>query len=194
METPPRTDAPSARAYPRFCPACEYERQATDITLASECPKCGILFDKLGTGTLSARKQRRALPTVPHSDPKPAGKKLSFGDWFGRIFLWSFSLLLVATLWESWFGPPSSDRAATNDSLTAFSGCESYITAALKAPSSAKFGSIVDSSVVSEGAGAWAVSGYVDAQNSFGANLRSRYTCRVNVSGSRTTLTGLTIN
>jgi len=53
--------------------------------------------------------------------------------------------------------------------------CEDWVRAKLKAPDTAKF-----NDGESSGAGvAWTISGTVDAENSFGANLRAPWTCDV---------------
>jgi len=56
-----------------------------------------------------------------------------------------------------------------------------------KAPSSAKFGG---DDTVNTG-DRWVVSGYVDAQNAFGASLRSPYTCHLRVAEDVWTLDNL---
>jgi len=51
-----------------------------------------------------------------------------------------------------------------------------FVEARLKAPSTASFG---DAKVVPMGGGEYLVSSYVDAQNAFGAMLRTHYDCTV---------------
>lgn len=53
--------------------------------------------------------------------------------------------------------------------------CEGAVEQNLKAPASAEY----DSQVGGGGEGPWAVTGTVDAQNSFGAMIRSTYSCSV---------------
>lgn len=57
--------------------------------------------------------------------------------------------------------------------------CQDFVKKRLKAPSTAEF---VDLEV-SESAGDYTVAGNVDAQNSFGAQLRSAFTCVVHDDG-----------
>ena len=64
-----------------------------------------------------------------------------------------------------------------NNSYEAIAQCEDLVTENLKAPSTAEF----DSSA--SGFGTWTVTGTVDAENSFGAMLRSEFQCTVVVSG-----------
>lgn len=52
-----------------------------------------------------------------------------------------------------------------------------FVKDALKAPSTAKFPVYSEDMVVDGGDGSFIVSAYVDAQNSFGAMMRSNYVC-----------------
>lgn len=64
-----------------------------------------------------------------------------------------------------------------NWSGEAIAQCEDLVKENLKAPSTAEF----DTSAT--GDGTWTVTGTVDAENSFGAMLRSEFQCTVVVSG-----------
>ena len=67
--------------------------------------------------------------------------------------------------------------------------CEDYVTNSLKAPSTAKYQPIEDQQLFTLGkkegtyTDAYRIIAYVDAQNSFGAVLRSYYTCDINYTG-----------
>ncbi|MEQ9374126.1 MAG: hypothetical protein RIG68_03055 [Imperialibacter sp.] len=56
---------------------------------------------------------------------------------------------------------------------------ETQVKELLKAPSTAKFSGVKDTKIEAIAGGGYKVSGYVDSQNSFGAMLRSKYTCDV---------------
>ncbi len=62
---------------------------------------------------------------------------------------------------------------------------QSFLKDRLKAPSTASFPWYSDSSVTvtHEGAGVFTVRAYVDSRNSFGAMLRTRYTCKLKDKG-----------
>lgn len=60
--------------------------------------------------------------------------------------------------------------------------CKDYVRATLKAPSTADF-PLLDFSATRHAAGRWTVSSYVDAENSFGATIRSRYLCDIQYAG-----------
>lgn len=67
----------------------------------------------------------------------------------------------------------SEDDYDSNTSYEAIAQCEAAIKEKLKAPSTAEFES------TATGGGTWTVVGTVDAENSFGAMLRSSYQCSV---------------
>ena len=71
--------------------------------------------------------------------------------------------------------------------IEALSMCELFIKRRLKAPSTAAFSHVWDTTTTGSGDGPYQVSGYADAQNSFGAMLRNRYVCTAQRSSSRDT-------
>lgn len=70
-------------------------------------------------------------------------------------------------------------KCGNSGSVTAHTMAEHYVGARLKAPSSAKFPRYDDSQVAYIGDCEFTVRSYVDAQNSFGAMLRSNYYVRL---------------
>lgn len=74
-------------------------------------------------------------------------------------------LVLATALWPKDSGPRPGD---------AIGACEDAISELLKAPDTARFSSSVS------GNNPFIVVGEVDAQNSFGAEVRSQYQCTVN--------------
>lgn len=58
---------------------------------------------------------------------------------------------------------------------------ENYVKENLKSPATAEFAGIYDShtSIIHLGEGKYKVSSYVDSQNSFGAMIRTKFTCTV---------------
>ncbi|NCX95799.1 MAG: hypothetical protein EBX41_05195 [Chitinophagia bacterium] len=84
------------------------------------------------------------------------------------------------------------DNPENQNKIKAFIIAESYVKDVLKSPSTADFGSVFEKSdavntVVQRG-NTFTVNWHVDAQNSFGAKIRSYYTCRLTyVSGDANT-------
>ena len=79
------------------------------------------------------------------------------------------------------------------DATAAQMACERFVEARLKAPATADFAPFHKQLISGNGKGPWTVIGYVDSQNSFGAMLRSNYTCTVEFSGNSTNLTSLSL-
>jgi hypothetical protein len=60
--------------------------------------------------------------------------------------------------------------------------CEEFVKNRLKAPSTADF-PFLDRTVIPEGANTYIVRSYVDAQNGFGAMIRSDFRCEIRYNG-----------
>lgn len=69
--------------------------------------------------------------------------------------------------------------------------CREFVKKTLKAPSTAEFQNYNDFSAYGTGNGPFEIIGYVDAQNSFGAKLRTQFTCKLFKSGSNWELMNL---
>lgn len=72
-----------------------------------------------------------------------------------------------------------NDTTSSGDGSGAEDACKSWVTDELKAPSTADF-----SGVSTSGDGPWVITGNVDAQNGFGAQIRSGWICDVKLIGS----------
>jgi hypothetical protein len=86
-------------------------------------------------------------------------------------------------------GSCSSEPYDPNNPVEAEAQCEGFAGKRLKAPSTADF----DLSASREGPG-WVVTGTVDAENSFGASLRSDIMCRLHFEGDTAYLDDISIN
>lgn len=90
-----------------------------------------------------------------------------------KHFISLFLLVILCVL-----GAGSSDSGSSGpDKIGAFVMSQSFVEKRLKAPSTADFCSYSDATVTDLGDGRFRVSAYVDAQNSFGAKIRTNYTC-----------------
>jgi hypothetical protein len=116
----------------------------------------------------------RSLPGIQ----PPAGKKkrspLAWGVMIASL------LILAVIIGFSVFGGSKSDYDS-DTSYEAIAQCEAAIKERLKAPSTADF----NSSAV--GGGTWTVTGTVDAENSFGAKVRTNYQCSVIIDNEKDT-------
>jgi len=61
----------------------------------------------------------------------------------------------------------------------AYAACERAVETELVSPGSAEFSGATGSEIEEVSEGLYAIRGYVDSENSFGASLRTDFTCRV---------------
>lgn len=85
-------------------------------------------------------------------------------------------VLLILALGSSDSGN-NSESIKGPDKMTAYFASKEFVKKNLKAPSTAKFPWYREAVVKDLGGGRFSVSAYVDAQNSFGAQIRTYYTC-----------------
>jgi hypothetical protein len=91
-------------------------------------------------------------------------------------------MLLVATRTHQRLANEAKEGAQAQESSNALLApirCENAVTTTLKAPSTAKFAPYSGAQVMDLGEGKYVVRSYVDAENSFGAHIRTPYTCTV---------------
>jgi len=94
----------------------------------------------------------------------------------------ALAVLIVGCMW---FSNRGSDPP---DGFDAQVACKSFVEDRLKSPSSADFSNVTHSGDSPR----WTVTGSVDAENSFGASLRSDWTCTVRLDGGDFVLESLT--
>lgn len=82
---------------------------------------------------------------------------------------------------------------AKKRSLAIFNICQSFTTDALNAPATAKFPEFNIRMLTEADDGSYTVKSYVDAQNGFGALIRSDFVCRVKPVAATWVLLDLTI-
>jgi hypothetical protein len=86
-----------------------------------------------------------------------------------------FGLVTIAPLKKSC--APTNLVSSGPDEIGAFVMSQRFVEKGLKAPSTAHFCSYSGATVTDLGGGRFRVSAYVDAENSFGAKIRTNYTC-----------------
>lgn len=72
-----------------------------------------------------------------------------------------------------------AERQFQRDRAEAVTVTQRWVKQRLKAPATADFAGVLDHQVIPAGKDQYVVSGYVDAQNSFGAKIRTRYVCKL---------------
>lgn len=115
----------------------------------------------------------------PDTQPEAPAKK-------GGLF-WPIMVGILVVLCSA-LGAVKWVKGDPVDGYDAQVACKTFVERQLKAPSTAKFSGLSHS-----GSGPrWTVTGAVDAENSFGATVRSNWTCTVRISGDEFKLESLT--
>ena len=110
----------------------------------------------------------------PPAKPKASGAAIGCGTVLALIIVGGI-VSCVASLNS---GGSSNDHGV--DRIEAQLACQDFVKEKLKAPATAKF-SGQQTNVA--GVNQWTVTGLVDAENSFGAMLRSNWTCSIRLDG-----------
>ncbi len=139
---------------------------------------------------------------APSPAPLAAGKRPSTSPAVKIIAFVLISLLGINLLGAIFGGDKPKEVAAEQKPvitdatrrMEAKLECRSYVESTLKSPSTAEFPFTTDFTAVGEGKGPYIVNGWVDAQNSFGAMLRTHFTCELHNDGKRWFLDNLTTN
>lgn len=92
---------------------------------------------------------------------------------------------------EAMAAAAKADATAKDDAKWA---CRQFVERSLKAPSTADFPFVNEFTAVGKERGPYIVRGYVDAQNSFGAMLRTNFACELHTDGKEWFLDNLTMN
>ncbi len=174
------------------CPKCGYAMTAFDV----ECPRCKAMEARPGPtrpNAPPAQKPPQPTPQVylPTPAPTPTPTPTPNALWGGvsliglAVGLW----IVSAVMCNSGSHTPSPAETAQDEKIEAWVMAEEFVRRNLKSPDTADFGSAFkdyqdpEKCVVSTGPGSFRVTGWVDAQNSFGAKLRNRFTCSLRRSG-----------
>lgn len=138
------------------CPFCAEEIQ-DDETIV--CKHCG-----------------RELPKPVSVEQEEINKKANRAGCIAVLII--FAIIGIAVYGIA----AASDYSDKPDNISAFVMCQKFVRDSLKAPSTAKFADYNDKTISSNG-NRFNVISYVDAQNSFGAMVRTSYICEVEYIG-----------
>jgi hypothetical protein len=154
--------------------------------------KCPFCKEKVREDAMLCKHCKSELPPLP--------PKKWYQTWWGLLLV-LFGLMIIANV----FGlktnpkpetPPSPEELARkqyfSDDIDARVYAKIYVEKRLKSPSTAKFQNTADFAVApaKDKKGkplkdVWEVSGYVDAQNSFGAMLRNQFYIKLIKTGDK---------
>lgn len=133
------------------------------------CPRC--------TGQNPSNARICEYCGKPLASPAPRKKR----DW-GAILLVVVVIGLIVSC-ALLFANRDDDEPSMTTSETAWFTCRGFIADRLKAPSTADFEHYNSSKVIKYDYDEWKVTMYVDAENSFGAMIRSDFQCHLRVEG-----------
>ena len=93
--------------------------------------------------------------------------------------IWAVVILVALVGCTVSLAKSGSNTPAAPSGSEAGAQCQEWVKNKLKSPSTAQF----SGQVVSGGPSSWRVTGNVDAENSFGAAMRSAWTCTIRLDG-----------
>jgi len=124
-------------------------------------------------------------PPLEPSSPEPENPQSSSAN---RPWLWVLGGLLALIVIASLFTTNNEHVSYHVDKLGAWVAAQQFVLDRLKAPRTAKWPwASTDELVTYLGNREYLINAYVDAQNSFGALIRTYFTCRVRDDGDRWT-------
>lgn len=190
------------------CYNCGYARMPME-GVGATCPRCKKDYaDRppiVSEHQSDPRPETQPAPVThaaPSSNPRrlPGRNRttgftlLGYPAWF-TLFMLSGTIVFVLVFVSASMRPSSAARSnPIYDASAAQFACQGFVENRLKAPSTADFAPFHKMAISGSGTGPWSVRGYVDSQNSFGAKLRSSFTCTVEFSGADAKLIELTIH
>lgn len=108
-------------------------------------------------------------------------------DDVGTVGAWILAIIAVFFLLSKCGGGDHTVSPSDDESSAALSMCQDRVKDRLKSPASAEFASRLKSTITkpSSSVQRYYVVSHVDAQNSFGAKLRSSFTCDIEFVGKK---------
>ena len=108
-----------------------------------------------------------------------SGEKTPWPRWL-RLALYSTVGFLLVFACISALTDPGSERSPSRepDELDAYLACQGFMSERLRAPATARYPLLTSIDWAKEG-NVWGFEAYVDAENTFGAKLRTRFNCQV---------------
>jgi len=161
------------------CPECQQHIS----TLALSCPHCGAPQPPTTGHVPQAFDAQQASQPKADNVARHHASEVRFAKGCVVALVIAVGLFILAI--ASSKSPTSNRSDAKPDRISqriaAVFACQDRVREALKAPSTASFPSESEANVRDKGSGIAIVISHVDAQNAFGARLRTRWLCEVDV-------------
>ena len=150
------------------CPFCAEIIQPKAI----KCKHCGERLD--------SEEAKRMVELKKKQKPKTR----SVFKALGIILLFLFGLTLLYPTEKQTEQSKIAEQKSEHDAITAWVMAQEFVEGRLKTPSKAKFPMYDSKKIHHIGDGRYKIASYVDSQNSFGAKLRSSFSCVVRYEGN----------
>lgn len=119
--------------------------------------------------------EAKACPHCGASSPIKKKRGIWAMGCLGLLFVWIVGVVIGPIRPKHWI-----DRGSAEEALAS---CQTEMESRLKTPATADFTGVAESAVRTDDRGHWTVGSYVDAQNVFGAKLRTQFRCWASWSG-----------
>lgn len=139
------------------------------------CPKCGVQNDKSLLTCTACKKQLRPI--------KRSEYIVTLAVTFSIISVIVVGIIFLGKALSSEDNGKANNWNIALEAREAWEISQQFVRDNLKAPSTAKFAPYSVDNIVRDGKGGYRVDSYVDSENSFGAHIRTNYTCIVKKSG-----------
>ena len=149
----------------------------------TKCKECGA--------EISTKDE--SCPKCGAKRPKPTSLSTWIIGGFLALVIFQCTMREERTASEQASMSPTQKQAQLDESVRSDAKwmCKEFVEKTLKAPSTAEFQSYNNFSASGTGEGPFQVSGYVDAENSFGAKIRTQFICELRRTGDNWQLENL---
>ena len=146
------------------------------------CPLCGVEDPLVPFAKAGERRSARlgtSSPPVSAAGNQYAGARRTM--WRAAFVIWG--LVIVVFTFVLFTSGPSTPTTAddfdeSSHKVSVAIGCEQAIEQRLRSPRSARFPWNMSNEAVRQPDGSYVLRSYVDAQNGFGAEIRTNFVCR----------------
>lgn len=106
-----------------------------------------------------------------------------------KVVAWVFAVIVGLSVWYGLSSGSASTNSGPASEPVVLDGCHQFVERQLRAPATAEY----EDEFVTGGPKVWTVRGNVDAENGFGALLRSDFSCTIRDHGDSWELVSLNL-